>query len=240
MINCASLRRTACLFLFLLPLAAPAENIYIDDKVMVGLHQEKDIDSAIIKLLPGGTALEVLKRDTTFTQVKEPGGTIGWIDNHYLVDSPPGLAQTRELQDKISKLEGELSALKSGQNIPPPPPDADTRKLDALGKENEDLKQQLQTAQLKAGEYQAQVAELRNRLSQEITEPGPADKQVVPETGTTGTMEDRQTFWPGWHITNPGLRVIVAVIAGCFIIGLISGVFLMDWNSRRRHGGFRI
>jgi len=237
--KCVFIRQAACLLLSLLPLTVTAENVYIDDKVMVGLHQDKDVDSAIIKLLPGGTALEVLKHDSTFTQVKEPGGTSGWIDNHYLVDSPPGRAQSMQLQEKITRLEDELSALKTGQNVPSAPPGADTRKLEALGKENEDLKQQLQSAQLKTGEFQAQVAELRNRLSQESMEPDLADKQVPPETDS-GTSEGNQSPWRGLHIASQGWRVIVTVIAVCFIIGLISGILLMDWNNRRKHGGFRV
>ena len=226
------------LLLFFLPPTATAENVYIDDKVMVGLHQDKDIDSAIIKLLPGGTALEVLKRDSALTQVKESGGASGWIDNHYLVDAPPGRAQALQLQEKITKLETELSALKTGQNAAPAS-GADNQKLAALGKENEELKQQLQSAQLKVGEFQAQVAELRNKLSQEISGPDLADKQIAAEA-ITDTSDIKQAVWPGFAGGNPGWRVILIGIAVCLIIGLIGGAFLMDWNNRRRHGGFRI
>ena len=233
-----SLCRATCLLLFILPLMATAENAYIDDKVMIGLHQDKDIDSAIIKLLPGGTALEVLKRDSTFTQVKEPGGASGWIDNHYLVDSPPGRAQTLQLQEKITRLEGELSALKTGQPASPAA-GTDNQDVAALGKENGELKQQLQSAQLKVGEFQAQVAELRNQLSQLTSGPDIADKQVAEEAATVNANSN-QPAWMGFAVANPGWRVIATGIATCLLIGLISGILLMDWNNRRRHGGFRI
>jgi len=99
------IQKVGCVLLISLPLFVCAETVYIDDKIKIGLHQDKDIDSPIIKLLPGGTALEVVKRDTPLTQVKEPGGTSGWIDNRYLVDAAPGRAQLLQLQEKAGKLE---------------------------------------------------------------------------------------------------------------------------------------
>jgi SH3 domain protein len=233
-----SLLRATWLLLSILPLTATAENVYIDDKVMVGLHQDKDIDSAIIKLIPGGTSLEVLKRDSAFTQVKEPGGTSGWIDNHYLVDSPPGRAQTLQLQEKITRLEGELSVLKTGRPAPPAA-GTDNQDVAALDKENGELKQQLQSAQLKVGEFQAQVAELRNQLSQLTSAPDVGDKQVAAEAITVNA-DSNQPGWPGLPVANLGWRVIATGIVACLLIGLVSGILLMDWNNRRRHGGFRI
>jgi len=233
MTKSASIYRAGLLLLFILPLTATAENVYIDDKVMVGLHQDKDIDSTIIKLLPSGTVLEVLKRDAILTQVKEPGpgGSSGWVDNHYLVDSAPGRTQTAQLQEKITKLEGELTALKAGQNTTPSS-NADNQKQAALAKENEELKQQLQSEQLKAGELQAQAGELRNKLSQETT-----GKQDASDSITDSTEESAAV---GLGAGNPGWRAILIGIAVCIIIGLIGGAFLMDWNNRRRHGGFRV
>jgi len=222
------------LLLFLLPRTVTAENVYIDDKIMVGLHQDQDIDSAIIKLLPGGTALEVIKRDTALTQVKEPGGASGWIDNHYLVDTLPGRARAMQMQEKITKLETELAALKTGQNVVPAA-DADSEALAALRKTNEELKQQLQSAQLKAGEYQAQVAELRNKLSRETTATDRTD-----EDAADNTPDATQSAWQEYSDGIPGWRVFLIMIAVCLVIGLIGGAWLMDWYFRSRHGGFRV
>ena len=211
------------LLFFILPLMATAQTVYLDDKIMIGLHQDKDIDSVIIKLLPGGVALEVLKRDTAFTQVKEPDGASGWIDNRYLVDAKPGRAEVLQAQEKIDKLEAELSALKKGQNTAPATT-SDNQKLAVLSKENEELKQQLQSEQLKAGELQAQSAELRNQLDR-----GDAGAE---STGGTGVNPASRPGYSGW------LTGLIGII--CIIIGLIGGAFYMDWYSRRRHGGFRI
>ena len=43
--------------------AAVAEPAYVIDKLLVGVHEEKNLDSAIIKVLPTGTELNVIERD---------------------------------------------------------------------------------------------------------------------------------------------------------------------------------
>jgi SH3 domain protein len=215
---------------FVLPSSVTAETVYIDDKVMIGLHQDQDIDSAIIKLLPGGGALEVLKRDTEFTQVKEPGGASGWIDNRYLVDAAPGTAEVQQAQEKIARLEADLSALKQGQKTTAAFATGN-QKLDALSKENEQLKQQLQSEQLKAGEFQAQAAELRNQLDR-----GDAGAR---DGAANDSSDSDQASGPGSGSGNSGwFTGLIGIV--CIIIGLIGGACYMDWYSRRKHGGFRI
>ena len=239
MTKSASTFGAGLLLFFILPLSVTAETVYIDDKVMVGLHQDNDIDSTIIKLLPGGAALEVLKRDTAFTQVKEPGGASGWIDNRFLVNSAPGRAQILQAQEKVARLEAELSALKGGQNNISTS-DNDNQKLAALGKENEELKQQLHSEQLKAGELQAQAGELRNQLSRESAGAEPTDEQDASDAVTGTTTGVDPVAWLGLGTGNLGWRALLIGMAVCIIIGLIGGAWLMDWNYRRRHGGFRI
>ena len=60
--------------------SACAETAYIIDKLLVGLHEDKALNSAIIKLLPTGTRLFIIKREGNLAQVKTPGGTTGWVD----------------------------------------------------------------------------------------------------------------------------------------------------------------
>jgi len=230
-------KQTGWAFLLFLPLAVFAQTVYIDDKVKIGLHQDNGIDSPIIKLLPAGTALEVVKRDTPFTQVKEPAGASGWIDNRYLVDAAPGRAQLLQLQEKAEKLELELAALKSGGPTTPAvaATEGDSGKFAVLLQENTELKQQLQSEQLKSGELQAQAAELRNQLSQagassaEETEVEAMDENTA--TGITALLPFSGA--PDWR------SVLIGIVA-CLLIGMLGGVYLMDWMSRRRHGGFRI
>lgn len=224
------------LILFM-PLPGFAETVYIDDKVVVGLHRDKDIDSPITKTLVSGTALELLKRDTPLSQVTEPGGASGWIDNRYLTDTAPGLAQLQQLQEKAGKLEAELSALKAAAPNASAPAGADAQNFSALAKENEELNQQLQSERLKTGELQAQAAELRNQLSQAATRSG-------ADANDAGTGDDSAAAVPaekpGFNPGERGWRFILASVLVCIAVGMAGGIFFMDWLNRRRHGGFRV
>ena len=223
------------LLVILMPLPGFAATIYIDDKVMVGLHQDKDVDSPIIKTLPSGTVLELLKRDTPLSQVKEPAGSSGWIDNRYLADAAPGRAQLAQLQEKAAKLETELSTLKANSQNASPPAGADAQKLAGLLKENEELNQQLKSERLKTGELQAQAAELRNQLSQAATQERSASGSDATTDAAAGASDifGLSTDYPGWRALLTGIII-------CIVIGLLGGAFLMDWRNRQRHGGFRI
>ena len=171
--------------------------------------------------------------------MKEPGGSSGWIDNRYLTDAAPGRAQLMQLQEKAGKLEAELSLLKADSQNAAPAPDTDTQKLAALLKENEELKQQLQSEQLKSGELQAQAAELRNQLSQAGNQDRSAESEEQeaesPADSLTARLMDKFSF-----SVSLNWQVILAAMAVCLVIGLIGGAYIMDWRGRRRHGGFRI
>lgn len=222
------------IFLLLLPLTVPAETAYIDDKVMVGLHQDKDIDSPIIKLLPGGTSLKIIKSDTPLTQVQEPAGASGWIDNQYLTTTAPGNARLLQLQEQVSTLETELTSLRATTTGAEAPAGTIAGKLAALEKENAELQQKLQSERLRAGEMEAKAAELRNQLSNVGV---PAADQVEQDAeAEAGAGAIRFALGP----FNLNARSILIGMLACAIIGLIGGIALMDWYNRRRHGGFRV
>ena len=84
-------RKVGLLFflLSLIPVNSQAETVYITDSLLVGLHEQKSIDSPILKVLPTGTTLEVIKRDNDFVHVRDPKGVSGWISNNYLTTNNP-------------------------------------------------------------------------------------------------------------------------------------------------------
>lgn len=217
----------------LLPLAVVAETAYIDDKIMVGLHQDKDIDSPIISLLPGGTTLTIIKSDTPLTQVQEPGGASGWIDNRYLTSTAPGNARLLQLQEQVSTLEAELTSLRTTTAGTPEPAGPAVEILAALEKENAELQQKLQSERLRAGEMEAKAAELRNQLSKAGV---PAADKVQDAAGEAGAGAVQFALGP----FDLNARSILIGMLACAMIGLIGGIALMDWNNRRRHGGFRV
>jgi len=239
--------------LLVVPVIGLSETAYIADKLMVGLHQDKTVDSAIIKVLPTGTPLEVLSRGNELTQVKDPDGVSGWVDNNYLINTPPAQTQLQQAQEKADKLEAELknaklklAGLETGEAPPTP---GDVEKLAAALKENEELKQLFKSERLKVGELQANITELRNNLSQSNDNTATQEKlkQLTEEKAVLEKqLDDLRTTEPSADsdisITQGNLnwRSILIAFAITLTIGFIVGLYVLDVLNRRRHGGFRI
>lgn len=102
--------------LFGLPLSAQAETVFVIDQVEAGLYQEKTADSPILKLLPTGTALDVLQRDGERVQVRDPEGARGWIDNRYLMPTKPTRQLLNESEAARLELQRELEQLQASSN----------------------------------------------------------------------------------------------------------------------------
>ncbi|MBI4006235.1 MAG: TIGR04211 family SH3 domain-containing protein [Gammaproteobacteria bacterium] len=247
------IKRLVFWLLFIAPVMGLAETAYIADKLMVGLHQDKTVDSAIIKVLPSGTPLEVLTRDGELTQVKEPDGVSGWIDNNYLINTPPAQTQLQQVEARANKLEAELknaklklAGLETAEN---PPNTEDEDKLTAALEENEELKQLFKSERIKVGELQANITELRNSLGQsndntalqekleQLTEEKAALEKELNNIKTTASAS---TGSMSINLGNFDWRTILISIATTLIIGFIAGIYVLDVFNRRRHGGFRI
>ncbi len=228
-----------------------AETIYIDDKAMAGLHQDKSVDSPIIKVLPSGTTLEIIRRDTPMSQVKDPGGASGWIDNKYLADTAPGRAQLQTALDQISKLEVEIAGFKSGAgtttNINTTGQSTET--LAAVTNENEELKQLLKSERLRIGELQTQTAELRNKLAKntgdndlmkQLDTLAREKAQLERELNDIRAVAQPSNNKINFEIGEFNWKKMLISIAISLFAGFITGLFVLDWINRRRHGGFRV
>lgn len=242
------MKRCVLLLTLLAPALPAAEPVYIDDKVMAGLHQDKSVDSPILKILPSGTTLELLRRDTPLSQVKDPDGATGWMDNRYLVDTAPGRAQLQAALDQISKLETEIAGLKS--RSADVAADQDTVPLEKIKRENEELKQLLKSERLRIGELQTQTAELRNQLAKNnggdtgllaqldtlAREKAALEKQLSSLQAGSGSSPEKIRL----EIGEFDWRKMLVSVAVSLLAGFITGMLVLDWMNRRRHGGFRI
>jgi SH3 domain protein len=235
-----------------------AETAYIVDKLMVGMHSEKTIESAILKVIPTGTELKILNRDGDFAFVEDPEGDSGWIDNNYLMKEQPTRQLIQEAQVKSDRLEVELEnaklqigeleeQLKQGTEVGNM--QTDPKQIDALSLKNERLQQQLKEEQLNVGELHAQITELRiqigkgnntDSLNYQI-EQLKQDKQLLEQQ--ISDLDAIETAdYSIENILTPTLewRTLLTCLAITLIIGMIIGAYLLDYLNRRRHGGFRV
>ena len=230
------------------PLAA--ETVFVVDKLLVGVHQEKDLNSAIIKVLPTGSKLQVLGREGEIARVKDSAGVVGWVDVAYLMPEPPAAAQLAQLKQDKQALADRLKALEAARGKAGEAPG----KVDVLTNENTELKSQLSAQKLKSGELETELIRLRKsvagatvggnsvaaelqtanlKLTEELTQA----KQALLELRAQGVTEGSLSGVGSAIAFSP----LVLGVAGLLVAAsFAAGIYLVDYLNRRRHGGFRV
>ena len=211
-----------------------AETNYVVDQLMIGLHKDSTTDSPIVKLVPSGTALEILSRENDLVRVREPEGTTGWVHQRYLIATPPDNTRLLELQKRNTALEKEIQQLQSGART-------------VASGDNKELEQQLNSERLKVGELQAQLADLKanlgtiddnDELLEELERLRQANNELVSQLAMAGIETPKKNTDPLLNTKN--WKVIAIALLCLFALGAAAGAFLLDYINRRRHGGFRV
>ncbi len=236
---------------------ALAEDGFVGTKgFRAGLHQDKTPDSPIIKLVPAGAALQILKREEPASQVRDAEGVQGWIDNGYLATEAPatsaqGQDQRQRIEDlekqfeqsrtEITQLETRLTG--SGKAS------EDFKLAQQLKRQNLDLEQQLRQEKLRGGETQVELTELRKRIGMN------SDTESLYKELASLQAENKQLrISVGDKVENAGAAQTGGMAQGVefefsqfaasaiilLLLGFGGGIYLMDYLNRRRHGGFRI
>ncbi len=216
---------------------AVAETNYVTDELKIGLHKESSTDSPILKLIPSGTALDVLSREQELVRVTEPGGLSGWVHQRYLLETAPDRSRVLELQKQNSALSQQLQKLQAQPGTP----------AEAVDERNvKELEQKLNSERLKVGELQAQLADIKSNLNsigtssaaeQQLQELRQANSDLVAQLQANGIeVENAESGLVDYQNWKP----IAISLLLLFIIGMVAGAYLLDYTNRRRHGGFRV
>jgi SH3 domain protein len=232
-----------------MPVNLQAETVYITDSLFIGLHKERSIDSEILKILPTGTALEVIIRDGDFVNVRDAEGVTGWISGNYLISNNPDINAGPNAEagqsKRVKELEAELHNIRMQLTKPDKWHVIDPEETAKLKKDNKKLNRQINTEKLKSGELQANLAELRNQISQ-MGDNKKYDKEMQTLAATNAQLEEKimelQTSTrkklPIPDNLNISYSLIVAAITA--FIGLVLGIIFMIWREKRRYGGLKL
>lgn len=94
---------------------------YVVDQTRISLRTGTSTKNKVLQWLPTGMALTILEvsEDRNYSLVRTPGGTEGWVQNLYLMDTPPArdrlaaaekqLAQKTEQMRSLNKQLGEVT-----------------------------------------------------------------------------------------------------------------------------------
>ena len=209
-----------------------AETVYVIDHLAVGVHENKTLNSPIIKVLPTGTALEVLEREEAFVKVRTDDGLEGWVDKNYVMEDKPSQLALLELEakhvDAVNELEvaraeiesltltvGSLESAGEFQETTEEATSDALREMHRLAEENQALKQELTSRQSPCRHGPEYSGGHRNSLyrnrSPHVLQGAPRSDQVALDYGSCPNG------------------------AGVRLRRLSGGL-----GFRRRHGGFRV
>jgi SH3 domain protein len=226
-----------------------AESIYVSQAFNVGLHEDKTIDSPIITLVQSGSELELIKSEDVFTYVSTTDGKRGWIDNTYVtnvaIQNPSSSTEQSLLQAQLD------AALAENQQLISLAQEGRDSAILALQSEHKALQQAFNSEQLKGGELQVELAELRKRVGQDNNNAALYDEieglqqdrktleiqlaAVLEREGITSTAELSPVSASGTSWRNTLIYFSLAIF-----FGFCVGIYLMDYINRRRHAGLRI
>lgn len=209
-----------------------AETIYIIDHLAVGVHESKVLNSAIIKVLPSGTALEVVEREEEFVKVRTEEGLEGWVDKNYVMVDKPAVLALLELEAKhvdavnalevaraeIESLSLTVGALESAGERQETTEDATSdalREMQRLAEENQALKAELESAKA--------IAVTSETIQEVVMTPAMVSGHGISIATPIGLTK--------WHWI---------MVLALMVLAFGFGGYMVDWGSRRRHGGFRV
>ena len=200
---------------------AAAESVWVSDQFEVMLRSGPSTNNAIERMLPSGTALEVLERDDEagYSRVQTAAGTEGWVLSRYLMNEPSAREQLVTLTSRLTNASAQGSSLTSQLDAIKGEQDAATRQIASLERDKARLESELAEIKRTAANVLSidnQNKDLRERLNAAETTVGALEQQIRELTS------QRTRYW-----FMTGALVLV--------VGMILGLWLprISWQRRR-------
>lgn len=217
----------AIVLLSVLPaMHAAAQSVWVSDQFEVMLRTGPSTSNAIERMLPSGTALEILERDTDagYAKVRTAAGTEGWVLERYLMREPSAREQLERLTSRLTNANAQGSTLTSQLDAVKGEYDSATRQIASLEGDKQQLEQELAEIKRTAANVLAinsQNKDLREQLAN-------AEIQV-------DTLEQQNR-----ELTGQSTRYWFMTGAAVLVVGMILGIWLprIRWQRRSRYDRF--
>ena len=212
--------------LLLMSANALAETRYVTDIFQVTLRSGTSTQNEILRMLPSGTALEVLERDNDsgYSKVRTPNGAEGWILSRYLMETPSARAQLSRAETRLANIEQKMSEGKKSLG-------GVTQQRNELEKERNRLNAQNKKLSAKLAKITQissnaiQLSSENERLKKQAAE---NDREIQFLQQENANLQDRNSR--DWFIV--GALVVVA--------SMIFGILLtrINWKKKTGWGDF--
>ena len=203
-----------------------AEPMWVSDQFEVMLRTGPSTNNAIERILPSGTALELIERDDDagYARVRTAAGTEGWVLTRYLMDEPSAREQLEALTSRLTSASAQGSSLTSQLDAVQGEYDSASRQIAALENEKRRLEEELAEIKRTAANVLAinnQNKDLRDQLANAEIQAATLEQQNRELTGQTTRY---------WFMT--GALVLV--------VGMILGIWLprIRWQRKSRYDRF--
>ena len=187
---------------------ATAETRYVSDRLDIQMRTGKGTKFRILRMLPSGTALEVLEidKESGYTRVRAPGGVEGWVLTRVLMKGQAARDKLADAEKRLASLELENRKLSSSfQTLKTEKGGAD-QELSKFDKENRKLSQELDNIRRTASSSLAIDAENRELKSSIVS----YERQVQSLQQENSGLKDRTAR--DWFMVGAGVVVLGMVI----------------------------
>ena len=90
-----------------------AEDMFVTDRVILGVHQAAEETSVLVNSLPSGTKVEILDTEGSFSKIKIDSGEEGWIKTEFLIKEKPSILKLGDVTSKLNTASEEITKLKA-------------------------------------------------------------------------------------------------------------------------------
>ncbi len=245
-----------------------AETMYVTDRILLGVHEQPQEDSILLKSIVSGTSVDVISTQGTFSKIKLPDGTQGWVTSGFLKQEQPAVAEldamhkkydesaktVKQLNDEINKKERELQIRRDELSNATTTIKELKKQMAASGKTPAVDETKFNQAEKKIATLTKQLADMTAaKAAAEKTMQGMGNTDIETLQKQNNDLKARiasaQANLNGDTVPTPEQLAAIrpdfpiwywGLILLVFILGLIVGLQWMDHRNRMRHGGFRI
>lgn len=204
----------------LTPLWAQAETRYVTDQIEVTLRAGEGSRYKILKMLPSGTALDVLgvNKTSKYARVRTEDGTLGFVLEAELQTEPAA-------RNRMAEMEARLAELQQA-------PDTLTAKLARAQSEQADLKTRYEGLEREKQRLEQQLATIRQASANVLDITNDRERlrlQVADLTRTRADLEQENR-----DLKNQTNQRWFMIGAGVLVGGVLLGLLLPHLRLGRR------
>lgn len=202
-------------------MAADNDTRYVTDQLEITLRSGESLKHQIVRMLPSGTAVELLETDdeTKYSRVRtSDDGTEGWVLSRYLDKQPSARDRLARATQQLEQLKNDKKQLQQSLNQTTAAKEKLTRDLNTADSKNEQLTRELEhIKQVSAATIAVDKAnqDLKIELQQLKTRYEQAENQI-------DTLQDDSS------------RQWVMVGAGIILLGIMIGLIIPKIRWRRK------